>query len=73
MNRQVSPTILIFILLLFFMAVVYYVGTTSVGLALAKAGQQFVYAISGRKSSGDVAGYPNIPSNQQPTPITVGF
>lgn len=73
MGRQVSPTILLFILLLFVTAVIYYVGTSSVGLSLAKGFQQSVYAVTGRDASGKAVGYPNIPAGQQPNPISVNF
>lgn len=55
-----------FILLLFLIAVAYFVGTTQVGLAGAKGAQQFIYAITGRNASGNFASYPqgggNVPS-----------
>lgn len=73
MNRNVSPTILIFLLLLFFMAVIYYVGTTSVGLGLSKAAQQIIYAVSGRTANGTAAGYPNVPTGAQPNAVNVAF
>lgn len=52
-------TVYIFVLLLFLIAVVYYVGTSSVGLSGAKAFQQVAYALTGRTNSGSFAGYPN--------------
>lgn len=54
-----QSVLLLFILLIFLVAVAYYVGTTNVGLAGAKAFQQSVYAVTGRNSSGSFAGYPS--------------
>lgn len=57
-----------FVLLLFLIAVAYYVGTTQVGIAGAKAIQQTLYAVSGRTASGSFAGYPQ--GGGQPAQIT---
>lgn len=54
-----KEAVYIFILLLFLIAVVYYVGFSSDALALAKAGQIGGYTVTGRNSSGVFQGYPN--------------
>lgn len=54
---------MIFLLLLFLTAVVYYVGTSSDLLAGAKAGQILGFTLTGRNAKGVFGGYPN--SNAQ--------
>lgn len=54
-----NGVVLAFILLVFLIAVAYYVGTTQVGLAGAKAFQQGVYALTGRTAIGNFAAYPS--------------
>lgn len=59
--RGNSPgvTVFIFILLLFLIAVAYYVGTSTDALSLAKAGQQIIYSVTGRGATGQFQGYPS--------------
>ena len=67
--RSNSPglTVFIFILLLFLIAVAYYVGTSTDALALAKAGQQISYAVTGRSAQGSFQGYPSAGQVQAPS------
>lgn len=57
MKNSPGAVVFIFILLLFLIAVAYYVGTSTDALALAKGFQQVSYAVSGRTASGSFAGY----------------
>lgn len=54
-----KPAVLIFLLMLFLIAVVYYVGTSSDLLAGARAGQILGNTFTGRNAAGVFGGYPN--------------
>jgi hypothetical protein len=58
MKSSPGAVVFIFILLLFLIAVAYYVGVSTDALALAKGFQQASYAVTGRNASGSFSGYP---------------
>lgn len=54
-----KPAVLLFLLMLFLIAVVYYVGTSSDILAGARGLQIFGNTFTGRNAAGTFGGYPN--------------